>query len=697
MRLPAPITRTLALAALQLSLAIVAAHAQYQGGIWRPTSGPYGGIITTLITTAEGAMIVGTPAGLYRSTDNGGNWVQENGPMPIAPTYALARDSAGVLYAATMSGVFRSTNDGIMWAPLDITPAQDIRSLAIYNGTRLIAGGLNRTYQWDSAMSRRTTYFCSFNPSTTYLTAIAVQNGIIYAGTSNAGFHYSENMGKTMKPMEGLPCNAISSLETRPLISGGAALAVGTSCGLYRWTTDVPVWTEFTGPLSGRPIGAVKLAGNALFAGTKGFGIFRTLDGVNWTEVYNGMENPTINTIECALDSSIYCGTMHGVQRSENMGERWEAVSRGIRATNIRSLLVDERGYIFATTETGIYRSYDTGASWQEKNYLLTDRDVQSITMDYENILWAGTRNGKLFRSTDYGDSWEEREFVSSSPIESIVWDGFGTLHVSTSGAEGGVHSSSDYGRTWRQNLKGDSRSMAHNSGSALYATTVDQGLYYASNGGSSWNKIRSVLGYTSVAAFGGKVAIGGQQRVELSTNVGATWNNVKAPPCGSIRSMLFDEFGNLIIGTGCGVYRSNDNGVTWLEDRTGLNARQVTALGRQQNFGKFVVAGTDGAGVYIRDNTTASVGSSASQGDISAPAIHISANALALDISRPGHYVVTLYNPLGQQIATLADEQFDIGIHQRAHSFDELAPGIYLLQVRGNGSVATTKVVVDR
>jgi photosystem II stability/assembly factor-like uncharacterized protein len=703
MRLPAPITRTLVLAALQLTLAFVAAHAQFEGGVWKPAAGPYGGTITALVATSTGAMIVGTPAGLYRSTDNGSNWVQKIGPMPIAPVYALARDSAGVLYAATMSGVFRSTDDGEVWNQLDVNApaAHDVRSLAIYDRTRLLAGGLNRTYQWDSEMKTRTTYFYLTNPSTTYLTALAVQNGIVYAGTSDAGFFRSEDGAKSMQPMDGLPCNTIYSREIRPLDSGGVGLAVGTSCGLFRWATNVPVWTEFTGPLSGRPVGAVKLIGTTLFAGTKGFGIFRTLDGVNWTEVYNGMENPTINTIEGNPNGMVFCGTQHGVQRTENLGERWESASTGILATNIRSVLVDDRSYIFASTETGIYRSIDEGASWQEKNYLLTDRDVQCFAMEGERSLWAGTRHGKLFRSTDDGDSWEERMFISSSPIESILWDNSGNLHVSTSGSEGGVYSSTDRGGTWNRTLDGDFRSLAKNDGLFVYAVSPIQGMYSTSNSGLSWKNIQKSQGYTSVAAWSGKVAFGGQERVLLSTNTGTTWRNVTATPCGSVRSLLFDELGRILAGTGCSSYRSTNNGTTWMEDRTGLNARQVTTLGHPPYKARFEVAGTDGAGIYLRTTTIPTNSVDISTRDASALAIDagnaVHTGVVNLTVVKPGRYAVTLYDPLGRQIAVVADTEFDIGSHRLEGSFDGLGSGVYLLQVSGGGSVATTKLVVQR
>ena len=87
-------------------------------------------------------------------------------------------------------------------------------------------------------------------------------------------------------------------------------------------------------------------------------------------------------------------------------------------------------------------------------------------------------------------DSWEERPFVSDAPIEAILWDNQGVVHVSTSGAEGGVYSSRDQGATWNKNLKGDSRLMAKNSGTSVYAMTSDQGLHRTANAGSSWSNL---------------------------------------------------------------------------------------------------------------------------------------------------------------------------------------------------------------
>ena len=211
MRLPAPITRTLALAVLQLSLAIVVAHAQFEGGIWRPAAGPYGGTISSLIYTAGGAMIVGTPAGLYRSSDNGSNWLQ--GFMPIAPVYALARDSAGVLYAATMSGIFRSTDGAMTWQEVSEEggPARFGFAIAVADD--------NPDQAWVA-------------PADSDEIRTAIKGSLFICRTDDGG--------KTWKQLrKGLPQeNCFDIVYRHALVSAGEAVAFGTTTGNLFFSRD---------------------------------------------------------------------------------------------------------------------------------------------------------------------------------------------------------------------------------------------------------------------------------------------------------------------------------------------------------------------------------------------------------------------------------------------------------------------------
>jgi hypothetical protein len=82
---------------------------------WERISGPEGGRIISLAISGTNTF-AGTQAGVFRSTNNGTNWVAANSGLPLNATvadFALRGDS---LLAATNGGVFLSTDNGGNWS-----------------------------------------------------------------------------------------------------------------------------------------------------------------------------------------------------------------------------------------------------------------------------------------------------------------------------------------------------------------------------------------------------------------------------------------------------------------------------------------------------------------------------------------------------------------------------------------------------
>jgi photosystem II stability/assembly factor-like uncharacterized protein len=85
---------------------------------WVQTDGPHGGRVDCLVVSSRKSggsiLFVGTPAGVYRSADNGTSWVKSVVGPAVTFVSALAADSSNV-FAGTSAGVFRSTDEGGSW------------------------------------------------------------------------------------------------------------------------------------------------------------------------------------------------------------------------------------------------------------------------------------------------------------------------------------------------------------------------------------------------------------------------------------------------------------------------------------------------------------------------------------------------------------------------------------------------------
>jgi photosystem II stability/assembly factor-like uncharacterized protein len=118
--------------------------------------------------------------GVYRSTDNGDNWVSAG--LPLADVQALAMNET-FLFASTFAGVFRSSDNGASWQSASTGMANlEVTDLAV-SGTNVFAG------------SKGGGFFRSFNNGDTWhrldfndlAQSLFVEGGYFFAGTYSQG------------------------------------------------------------------------------------------------------------------------------------------------------------------------------------------------------------------------------------------------------------------------------------------------------------------------------------------------------------------------------------------------------------------------------------------------------------------------------------------------------------------------------
>jgi photosystem II stability/assembly factor-like uncharacterized protein len=219
-------------------------------------------------------------------------------------------------------------------------------------------------------------------------------------------------------------------------------------------------------------------------------------------------------------------------------------------------------------------------------------------------------------------------------------------LYIGTAG--GGIWQTGDYGRTWRPIFDGQSTGVigeivvAPSDPRVLYAGTgalVDgltlpngNGLYKSADGGETWThvglaesgRIPRIAVHPAnsdlilVAALGDPVAPGEDRGVYRSANGGRTFDRVlfRDGNTGAV-DVLFDPLqpaiayaslwqasppaGGAAAGSGSGVYKSSDGGVTWQPAGSGLPTPAGDGLGRTTLAASAVRAGQVFASVSAR------------------------------------------------------------------------------------------------
>lgn len=119
-------------------------------------------------------------------------------------------------------------------------------------------------------------------------------------------------------------------------------------------------------------------------------------------------------------DGVIYIGgDVAGVYKTVDHGCNWRLINNGLADYGVYSLAVDRTNpqTLYAATEGGLCKSIDGGEHWQllprtgRKELRITGErnlSTRSIAVDPTNgqIVYAGSPNGKIYKSTDGGQNW---------------------------------------------------------------------------------------------------------------------------------------------------------------------------------------------------------------------------------------------------------------------------------------------------
>ncbi|MFQ5335273.1 MAG: hypothetical protein ACE5DN_04295, partial [Flavobacteriales bacterium] len=213
--------------------------------------------------------------------------------------------------------------------------------------------------------------------------------------------------------------------------------------------------------------------------------------------------------------------------------------------------------------------------------------DIEMPASDQQTV-YAGSASGGVFKSTDGGGSWvpvfDDAPSLSIGDLAiapsdpNIIYVGTGESNCGGGSLtyDGlGVFKSTDAGTTWSAVGLADSRNtgkVAIHPGNPdivyvaamgdLFGNNSQRGIFKTTDGGQSWQNVL----YVNDSTGGIDVVI---HPLNPDTVYAATWKRIRRPN--------YKVYG----GSGCGVYRSYDGGVSWTELTNGLPSPSSTQCGR--------------------------------------------------------------------------------------------------------------------
>jgi photosystem II stability/assembly factor-like uncharacterized protein len=638
------------------------------GTKWSPVDSGLANLYIRSFAVYQSSLLVGTSGGIFVSSDSGMNW--------SSSSVGITSDSVNVIevqgtniYAGTFGGgVFCSSDGGSSWQPrISGLTNLKIRALTItdssfYLGT--YGGGVFISHDsgatWNQLSNGSLT---TVGSPITQVYCLSVVGNRLIAGSGGGMFVSTDNGNSWHRPI-----SAINVGSTYSLLLAGGNLIAGTSNGLWVSSDSGNSWTKVDNALSGNQVNAIASNGTATLAGTSFAGVFRSMDqGSSWTAVNNGFSSSFINTL-LFYNNRLFASTEGlGLYVSPDGGTTWTPSGAGITTPNIQSLAAFG-STMYAGSDAGVFVSTDTAKSWTPINNGLFQPffRVNMLGM-YDSTLFAATAGG-LFLSTNRGTNWAAANNVFlRSGVYSLAQNDSGIY----AGCAIGVYRSTDKGGNW----------AAFNNGMPVGNSTP--------------------LNVFALTADAFAVCAATDSGVYVRSTEASVWNRPLLGTSNGLASAEILVQGVILVATQNSVFRSTDHGNTWMDVGAGLPGAAIWAFAQNDTT---LIAATFGSGIWElwqRPLSQFVLVEGVAKPEIpnqfrlsqNYPNPFNPSTTIRYQIPEASKVTIRVYNLLGQNIATLVNEQKNAGDYSVEWNAENVPSGVYFYRTE---AVSASKRFVD-
>ena len=666
---------------------------------------------TILIGTGEGANGDVAGVGILKSTDGGSTWntTSVSHSIPSGHGYHVmeVNPTTHAILAGATDGLWRSTDDGDNWVA--------VKADGDYFDVKWKIGDPNTVYCVKGESSSGNNVKISTDDGLTWTKAGTGQPNSFAIGKSKIAVTaadpemiyalYADVAGNTTGVYRSTDGGATWTARNTTLnIAGGqgwynlsltadpdnADWIIAGGVGLYRSGNGGTGFTGYGG-INAPHVdhhAALYVPGSTTdcWIGSDG-GVWRsTNDGVNWIDTNNGLVTYQFYDICVNNNTSTAYYAMGGTQ--DQGTDKWAGTTDWINSLGADGMVCN----INTTNGTAVYAEIQFGdhrkntssgvGNWTTINNGIPSAGAWVTPVDEDQQvgahLYTAIASG-IYRTTDGGSLWQQvashtASWICFSPLDgNMVW---------TVAGAGAPRYTTDDGSNWTLTT-GYPFSPAGSASKILAHPNDTDGVFV------------TFTGYNP------------NVHIAYSSDRGVTWNNVSGDfPAQPVNAIEVDpqNDSDWYIGTDVGVWKSTNGGVNWLPFDVALPNVVVSDLEIQDNERK-LVAGTYGRGMWEIDLTSG--GGVGVEADV-APR----SSSLMLDRPWPnpisdqarlrfaartaGRVTLDVYDVAGRHVANLVDMERGDGIIRMAPWFPDDSPsGVYFAVLQAGTEKVTRKMVV--
>lgn len=334
--------------------------------------------------------------------------------------------------------------------------------------------------------------------------SLFASGGRVYAGTAFRGVFVSTDNGKTWNEAN----TGMGNRAIRMFVSFGGAIFAGGVGGVFQTTNGGQSWALLG--LRDYPVTDFAVFGNVLVAATTR-GLFRSIDGIVWTQIGADLPTQAINAVE-VFNGSLVIGTNVGVFRSSNAGQNWTVDNLGLPNNgqpNVFSLaaighLIYLGTFPYRDAQNfqlpQVYIWGNSGPGWLAMNSPLVGNSNGSPTFSstvssfFIDDLEIYACSASLFNLS--ARSWEDLALTNSTlPLPIQVNTAVRAGNSILIGTDRGIFSLSTVGQSWQPSSKGLKAANAtiKVSGENLIAYTQSGLVFVSADNGQNWTETGSI------------------------------------------------------------------------------------------------------------------------------------------------------------------------------------------------------------